>query len=73
MDTFGDRLKTVRQQAGLTQEQLAERSGVSLGAVREYEHQARPVMVECGQVGPRPPATVGSVPSGRWDGRGADR
>jgi transcriptional regulator with XRE-family HTH domain len=45
MDTFGDRLKTIRQQAGLTQEQLAEMSGLSLGAVREYEQHKRDPML----------------------------
>jgi transcriptional regulator with XRE-family HTH domain len=41
MDTFGDRLQAGRLAAGLTQERLAEMSGVSLGAIREYEQHKR--------------------------------
>jgi transcriptional regulator with XRE-family HTH domain len=38
---FQDKLKEVRQQKGLTQEQLAQRAGISLGNVRNYEQGIR--------------------------------
>ena len=38
---FGDVLKRLRNQAGLTQEGLAQASGLSVGAVREYEQNRR--------------------------------
>jgi transcriptional regulator with XRE-family HTH domain len=41
MDTFGDRLRAIRSAAGITQQRLAELSGVSLGAIREYEQHLR--------------------------------
>src|SRR5262249_13617606 len=34
---YGERLRQLREQAGLTQEQLAERSGVNLWTLRGYE------------------------------------
>lgn len=39
--TFGERLHQLREQAGLTQEQLAERSGVNLWTIRGYEQGRR--------------------------------
>ena len=39
--TFGDRLKELRDRAGLTQERLAQAAGLSVGAVREYEQNRR--------------------------------
>jgi transcriptional regulator with XRE-family HTH domain len=41
MDTFGERLKFLRQQAGISQAQLAELSGIPLGTIREYEQTRR--------------------------------
>jgi transcriptional regulator with XRE-family HTH domain len=38
---FKDKLKEVRQQRTLTQEQLAQRAGISLGNVRNYEQGLR--------------------------------
>jgi len=35
--TFGDRLAGAREQAGMTQEQLAERLGVKLSTIRKWE------------------------------------
>src|SRR5580693_6501008 len=42
--SFGDLLRRRRQAAGLTQEDLAERSGLSARAIRDMErgHSARP-------------------------------
>lgn len=37
MVDFGDRLKTLRLQAGLTQKQLAERLGVTKSVISYYE------------------------------------
>jgi transcriptional regulator with XRE-family HTH domain len=34
---FGDRLRELRQQAGLTQGQLAEKSGLKLGGITDLE------------------------------------
>jgi transcriptional regulator with XRE-family HTH domain len=34
---FTERLKQLRHEAGLTQEQLARRAGLSLGAIRHFE------------------------------------
>ncbi len=39
--TFAERLKEVRQQKGMTQAALADASGISLGAVRDYEQGKR--------------------------------
>lgn len=39
--TFGERLTQFRKAAGLSQPQLAERSGVPLGTIREYEQNRR--------------------------------
>jgi transcriptional regulator with XRE-family HTH domain len=38
---FGDRLKELREAAGLTQTALAERSGLPLGNIRNYEQGKR--------------------------------
>jgi transcriptional regulator with XRE-family HTH domain len=39
--TFADRLRELREQAGLTQAQLAESSGLPLGSIRNYEQGQR--------------------------------
>jgi transcriptional regulator with XRE-family HTH domain len=41
MPTFGERLRELRQKAGLTQEALADASGLSLGSIRNYEQDVR--------------------------------
>lgn len=38
---FGDKLKDLRQQAGLTQKQLAERLGVTKSVISFYERSER--------------------------------
>jgi transcriptional regulator with XRE-family HTH domain len=38
---FADRLRELREEAGLTQAALAERSGLPLGSVRGYEQGQR--------------------------------
>lgn len=38
--TFGDKLKQIRKQAGMSQEQLAEKIGVSRQAVTKWEADA---------------------------------
>ncbi|MEH0650647.1 helix-turn-helix transcriptional regulator [Streptomyces scabiei] len=40
---FGDRLRTARREAGLTQEQLAARAGMDRSAVSELERGQRDV------------------------------
>lgn len=37
METMGDRIRTLRQARGLSQSQLAERVGVTTGAVSHWE------------------------------------
>jgi transcriptional regulator with XRE-family HTH domain len=37
MATFGEKLRQLRGEAGLTQEELARQAGLGLGAVRDYE------------------------------------
>ena len=39
--TFGEKLKQLREQAGLTQAALAKASGRGLGAIRDYEQGNR--------------------------------
>jgi transcriptional regulator with XRE-family HTH domain len=41
MPTFAERLRELRERAGLTQEQLAARSGVPLPSLRGYEQGQR--------------------------------
>ena len=41
MATFADRFKQLREESGLTQEELARRLGVSKGTVGNYESGAR--------------------------------
>jgi transcriptional regulator with XRE-family HTH domain len=41
MPSFGARLRELREHAGLTQAQLAERAGLHLSAVTRYEHGRR--------------------------------
>lgn len=41
MTNFGNKLKELRLQFGLTQEQLAERIGVTSSVISYYEHQER--------------------------------
>jgi transcriptional regulator with XRE-family HTH domain len=40
-ETLGGRLRELRSQAGLTQEELAARSGVLVGTVRNWEQDQR--------------------------------
>jgi transcriptional regulator with XRE-family HTH domain len=46
MATFGERLKAHRETAGLSQPQLAERSGVPVGTIRDYEQGRRAPLLE---------------------------
>jgi len=39
--TFQDKMKHLREAAGLTQEGLAVRAGVSVGVIRRYEQRSR--------------------------------
>ena len=39
--TFADRLKSLRETKGLTQQQLAEATGIPLGTLRDYEQGKR--------------------------------
>jgi transcriptional regulator with XRE-family HTH domain len=41
MPSFAERLRELRKQAGVTQAQLAERSGIPLGSIRNYEQGQR--------------------------------
>jgi transcriptional regulator with XRE-family HTH domain len=41
MPTFAERLRELREKAGLTQAQLAENSGLPLGSIRNYEQGQR--------------------------------
>ena len=41
MATFADRFKLLREESGLTQEELARRLGVSKGTIGNYESGAR--------------------------------
>lgn len=41
-DTFAQRLKRLREKAGLTQQQLADASGLTQGAVCDLERGRRP-------------------------------
>jgi len=41
MATFGEKLKELRDAAGLTQRALAEAAGVPIGTVRDYEQGSR--------------------------------
>ncbi len=43
MNRSENRLKKVRRQCGLTQEELSERSGVSLNTIRAYERKAKDI------------------------------
>lgn len=43
MNQSENRLKKVRRQCGLTQEELSERSGVSLNTIRAYERKAKDI------------------------------
>ena len=40
-ESFGERLQRLRNEAGLTQMQLAERAGVPLTSLRNWEHDRR--------------------------------
>jgi transcriptional regulator with XRE-family HTH domain len=40
-ETFGARLQKLREAAGLTQKQVAERAGVPLQSLRNWEHDRR--------------------------------
>jgi len=39
--TFGQRLQALRLEAGMTQQQLADLSGLPLGSLRNYEQEQR--------------------------------
>ncbi len=39
--TFGQRLRTLREEAGLTQQQLADRAGMTKGAISRIEADKR--------------------------------
>jgi transcriptional regulator with XRE-family HTH domain len=41
MTTFAERLRALRERAGLTQVQLAEAAGVPIGTLRDYEQGRR--------------------------------
>jgi transcriptional regulator with XRE-family HTH domain len=41
MATFADRLRQLREKTGMTQQQLAEASGLPLGSLRNYEQGQR--------------------------------
>ena len=41
MVTFAEKLRELRERAGLTQSQLAQSSGVPLGSIRNYEQGQR--------------------------------
>ena len=41
LEAFGGRLKELREQAGLTQQQLADRAGLSLRGVSQWERGVR--------------------------------
>jgi transcriptional regulator with XRE-family HTH domain len=41
MTTFGEKLVELRKAADLTQVELAAKSGVPIGTVRDYEQEAR--------------------------------
>jgi transcriptional regulator with XRE-family HTH domain len=43
-ETFGARLQRLRSAAGLTQAQLAERAGIPLTTLRNWEHDRREPM-----------------------------
>jgi transcriptional regulator with XRE-family HTH domain len=47
--TFGEKLKELRVQAGLTQAQLAEVSSVPLGTIRDYEQGKRDPLLSTAQ------------------------
>ena len=44
--TIGDRIKTARSNAGLTQRALAEKSGIATGTVQQYELGKRQPRIE---------------------------
>ena len=41
MSTFSERLKALRKEAGLTQQELANAAGVTLRTIQNYEHGER--------------------------------
>jgi len=43
-ETFGERLQSLRARAGLTQMQLADKAGVPLTTLRNWEHDRREPM-----------------------------
>jgi transcriptional regulator with XRE-family HTH domain len=47
--SFGAKLKELRQQAGLSQTQLAEASGVPVGTIRDYEQSKRDPLLSSAQ------------------------
>jgi transcriptional regulator with XRE-family HTH domain len=51
MKSFGEKLKGARQAAGMTQASLAERSGIPLGTIREWEQSKRePLFSKAGRL-----------------------
>ena len=41
MPKFGERLRELREKAGMTQAQLADKSGLPIGSIRNYEQGQR--------------------------------
>jgi transcriptional regulator with XRE-family HTH domain len=48
--TFGDKLRELRTEAGLTQAQLAQLSDVPLGTIRDYEQGKRDPLLKNAQL-----------------------
>ena len=46
MSKFGERLKVLREAAGWSQPALAEKSGVPVGTIRDYEQGRREPLLE---------------------------
>ena len=44
-ETFGQRLQRLRSEAGLTQQQVADKAGVPLQTLRNWEHDRREPLV----------------------------
>lgn len=68
METRGDRIKRLREQAKLTQEQLAKLAGISGAAVSDYEkNKYQPKVSTCNQIAKAlnlPPDAILDMPPG---------